>query len=82
MDWFRCMHWHTCTSGNCGSRQPNGVVANVKGCYMTLMGMPVVSQGGSYTIAPPPSQNRDFVHRGSGCGMANYRHKSCPPFSP
>ena len=37
-------------------RQPNRVVSNVKGCYIALMVMPVVSQGGVYTIAPPPSQ--------------------------
>ena len=58
----------SCLDPSAVQRQPNRVISNVKGCYMALMVMPVASQGGRYTIAPPPSQNKDLYIEG---GMAN-----------
>ena len=57
----------SCLDPSAVQRQPNRVVSNVKGCYMALMVMPVVM----YKIC-----------RQGLWYMANYRHKSCPPYSP
>ena len=95
ISWIACIGIHvllvivrvgSCLDPSAVQRQPNRVVSNVKGCYMALMVMPVVSQGGRYTTAPPPSQNKDLYIEGgavvwltTGISLVLHTPPSTPP---